>query len=93
MYFLSAQWPILPYWRWGLVPSCQNTSSEGWVLACSLPFICVLSPLSAPVLSPQRGVVFGQEGMMWTLGMGLGMSCGNPTTERDPQTKEVLFLS
>lgn len=79
--------------RWGLVPS-QSTSSWGLGLSplCSL-YMCGI-PLSVPAPSPQRGVVFGQEGLVWTPGMGLGMSCGNPTTERDSQTKcsSVSFL-
>ena len=44
------------------MPSCQSTSAEGWVLACSLSFICVLSPpLSTSTLSPEGSSIWARR--------------------------------
>ena len=44
--FPSAQWPSLPYWRWGLIPSCWRRSCEGWPELALFPLsVCFsLSP-------------------------------------------------
>ena len=67
--FPSAPWLSPAYWRQEKVLSCWSRNLEAQVQAASVPFRCVLSPLPALALLPQRGAALEQEGLVRSLGV------------------------
>lgn len=56
-----AEWLSLLSWAQSHVLTCWSKSPEVWVQGGSVPFKCVLSPLSAMGLSSPRGTTLEQE--------------------------------